>query len=272
AAPRETEAVLNALLPWAIAQQDAHLPLPVAVFSAGADLGRATDHRATAELGESTFSRLNFASTDDPLPVIQEWFYQCARLDLGLGSFRGGTFQRYAAPGSDPWSTYSRLRLSLGVQGGEDILVQLLELLRAPPRGFELGPVHWAETASLVAELLPREERLALLDEALRRDPESVPAALARARVLVRLERFGEAADAAGEALRLAEKHGYHELVSKSEEYDALLFLHAQSLARADRREAARAAYVRYLGSNATRQANSDSLLHDFPWLRREGD
>jgi hypothetical protein len=229
---------------------------------------RSDDPVAATQLFESCMFSVALRADRESVELARRRFLAGAKLDIGSGGHRGANardFKRFGPRGDDPWAAYCRLRFSLD---DEESRIRLLETLKKPPAGLDLGPIHWAESVRFLARhLRGKPERLELLLEAARRDPRSVFGHQALAYALADAERFPEAIATIERCCELYVELGYGQTPTTGGDRHMIWTSRVEILARADERARARAAYGELPGASKGEVGFAAYLLREFPWL-----
>jgi len=171
----------------------------------------------------------------------------------------------------DPWQRCLEPWILLEVSGSRRDLIPLLRECLDDPEGFAgapwgLGPRAQASLGAFLARLEGGERGLARLQRAMDADPSNPAPHLVSARLLRDGRRLEEALVASARAVELFEAT-YARDLHRVWTYADILSMHIKVLARLERRDEARAEFLR-LGEVSPGEAAD--VQQRFPWLKEE--
>ncbi|MEZ6186222.1 MAG: serine/threonine-protein kinase [Planctomycetota bacterium] len=259
-----TAETLDALVAWMLVTVDLD-DMPIDVAEAAVRLGGSPPSRTA---GARLFERgVRYRTDPAEASRTARFMVACTRMDMTLGFYRFPSADpAYLPQGQDPMSQALRLRLEVGLEDDAFLMERLRELMHAPPPGLELGPRVWAEWAALACRSLEREEAMALLEEALERDPESPLASFEYAARVARSRPLEEAAEASAAAAERYRRSGYDTSPTSASTYRLLLALDTRNQALLGKRAEARASF-RALKPLILGDDEVQRLQREFPWL-----
>ena len=197
----------------------------------------------------------------------RKWFLLLIALDVPTPSLEPGEFRYSLGPlgtpkGPGSWASFVRLQAQAPTPA---VQAQLRKLLFAPPPDLRLGPHRWSESVVQLSLGASPEAALALLDQALAKDPECVPALVGQAKHYAALGKRAQVLRAASRCLTTMRAHGYLESPVLSRYYGLELHGCARALATVGAMAEAKALIRQGAEHPSDRRK---FLLRDFPHLK----